>query len=791
MAEDSGMFSDPRGIEQIVWQMRLSDYTRGLDRARIDSLANGAPPYPENEAEENGIEVNVNDLTMARQTHDARIQLYQAFNKPDSFFTMRTDCGAAEKRYERGLTITKLINRPLKRSIAYYEGKRCKFAGLVLHGVGPSNWASSTRWRPIPVGQSDVLIPSRTLLTFDNLPFFAIFRAYTATELKRLTRNVTRGNNPGWDMKSLESCIKWADEQTAKLWGGTNWAEYWSPEKRESRYKDDSGVYASDLAQTIDCWDFYYWDDHGGHEGWRRRLIFDAWGGAGGWKEYGRNKEMPTKNLLGKNKGQFLFSSGNRVFADRLDDIIHFQFADLSAVQPFTYHGVRSLGFLLYAACHLQNRLRCASWEANFENLMMYFRVHSLDEAERALKIEMVRRGVIDESVRFLRPEERWSPDHQFTQVGLSELKQIIQENSASYVQNQNWSRDRTEKTKFQVMAEVNAMQTLVSSALQQAYRYEQSEYETIVKRFMNPNSDDPDVMEFRARALASDIPESLLVANAWDVAPERIWGGGNKTMEMQVAGQLMEWRSAFSADAQEHIKRKAVLAVTDNADEASVLVPRVQPISDARQIAMNAVGSIMVGAPFTFPTDQNHLEICETLIAGLGIMVDEAVKEGGMVSRERADGFVNMLTHIGMMLAKLSEDKAIQGQVAQMQNAVAQIQNEVKAMYQRLDEHEKAQASQQGNGEMAKLQMDLYSKKVQAEAKAQNTRESHAERTAQRQAQQMVERQEREQDHQQELRHRSEDHAVDQALKIAEAESRPREVGQALGSNQGGSSGA
>jgi len=38
---------------------------------------------------------------------------------------------------------------------------------------------------------------------------------------------------------------------------------------------------------------------------------------------------------------------------------VAFQFADLSAVAPFRYHSVRSLGWLLYAVINLQNRLRC------------------------------------------------------------------------------------------------------------------------------------------------------------------------------------------------------------------------------------------------------------------------------------------------------------------------------------------------------------------------------------------------------------------------------------------------
>src|SRR5690349_6486385 len=85
--------------------------------------------------------------------------------------------------------------------------------------------------------------------------------------------------------------------------------------------------------------------------------------------------------IRGDKSEGFLYSSGDRIYGDDLQQMASFQFADLSAVAPFRYHSVRSLGFLLYAPCHLQMRMRCKFSEAVFENLMMYFRVHNMDEA--------------------------------------------------------------------------------------------------------------------------------------------------------------------------------------------------------------------------------------------------------------------------------------------------------------------------------------------------------------------------------------------------------------------------
>src|SRR5262249_31626919 len=150
--------------------------------------------------------------------------------------------------------------------------------------------------------------------------------------------------------------------------------------------------------------------------------------------------------------GQFLYNPHQKVFASRRQELVGFQFADLSAVAPFRYHSVRSLGFLLYGACTIQNRLPCKFHESVFEALCMYFRVRSLDDAERALKIDMVNRGFIDESVQFIPAAERWQVNAALVELGLRENTQLIQDNSSSYLQPTNYARDRTEKTKFQVM---------------------------------------------------------------------------------------------------------------------------------------------------------------------------------------------------------------------------------------------------------------------------------------------------------------------------------------------------
>jgi hypothetical protein len=565
-------FENASEVDQICWQLRYGEWRRSQNRARINALFNGAPPYTPAEQAENGIEFNINDLSGTRLAHDARAQQYSAFCKPGNYFKASTDWGPVHKKDAWSTIVTREVNRPMKRSLEYFEKYRSTIASNVLHGIGPSAWRDGDYWCPDPIGIDDVLIPANTLLTMRNLPFFAVHRSFTGPELKRLTRNAPEGKKThnGWNMDLVESCLEWIDRETNTLMG-TVYPEIWSPEKTQERIKGDGGVYASDNAATIEVFDFYFWNDDDKVEGWNRRMVLDCWatptGAQGGLVRKGGD-------LYNRNKISFLYDSKTRKYATRREELITFQFADLSAVAPFRYHTVRSLGFLLFAVCHVQNRLRCRFNESVFEALMMYFRVKSMDDAQRALKVNLVNRGFIDDSLEFIPAADRFQVNAALVQLGLTENQRLIETNSASYTQNRNAMEDRREKTATQVMAEVNAMSSLIQAGLLQAYKYAEQEDMEIFRRFCKKNSPDPDVRSFQANCMKQGVPLKVLTSEAWDIEHDKIMGAGNKTLEMAMTQQLMEWYPRLDPGPQRSVMRKGILAVTDDAALAMDLVP-------------------------------------------------------------------------------------------------------------------------------------------------------------------------------------------------------------------------
>ena len=214
-------------IDFVTWDMRQSEWPRAKRRALINSLFNGNPPYSDKEVEENGITINVNDLSGTREAHNARAQIAAAFMKPGAYFNCMTDIGTRHKRSGYGRTVTAKAAKVMTRSLPYFECNRSTGAMTILHGIAPCVNVDADRWYPRAIGIDDVLVPGNTELVMDNLPFFAVYRQLTGPQLIKLAK--VPKPDPAWNQSVVDGCLKWIDEQTTRF-AQNYWPDYWQPQ---------------------------------------------------------------------------------------------------------------------------------------------------------------------------------------------------------------------------------------------------------------------------------------------------------------------------------------------------------------------------------------------------------------------------------------------------------------------------------------------------------------------------------------------------------------------------------
>lgn len=739
--------------------MKLADLPRSSNRALVQNLFNGFPPYTSEQVQKNNIDVNVNFLEPSKLAQDARSQYETAFFTPSQYFTVRVDRGPGWRRDEWSEIITTELRKAMKdgkSGLSYRESLRSVFAQLVLHGVGPAVWNNRFSWKPEMQAMADVMVPSQTLVTLENLPYFAVYRRYTSAYLSEAISGPRVDS--GWKVPLVKQCIEWAVKQWGQTIGSTD--ANWNPEKIAEDIKANSLYYASDAVPTINCYDFYYFEE-GKNAGWRRKIVLDtpSFGEASSEKT---RVTKDTKNIL-EGRNQYLYDGGSRNYASDLSQIIHFQFADGSCVAPFRYHSVRSLGYLLYAVCHLQNRLRCSLTSAAFENALQYFRVHNLDDVQRAIKINLTHRGVIPDGVNFVGAQERWKVDAQLIQLVMGLNRQSMADNSTAYTQNFGYSQDEPrEKTATQVTAEVNAATAMVGAMLEQSYGYQKYQNREQCRRFCIPNSKDADVRKFRLACLKAGVPEEVLNVDCWEISVERVMGAGNKQLAIQQAQAIMQYYQLLEPDAQRHALKSYMFAVTSDAAKTALLVPQnPNRVTNSQYEAQVAASTLMLGLPMGLRQGVAHAEFAATLLGLANVEIEKINATGGVGTVEKIAGLQNLLgqTIDGQMItngdgqpsngaashiAILAQDKDAKQIVKQLTDTLGKLLNDVKAFAQRLQEQ---QAQQNGNQPeldpeaAAKIKAQLMA----AEVKAESMREAHAQRSRQRaeiHQQQMQERQ-------------------------------------------------
>lgn len=757
-------FKSAASIEEVVWNMKLMDLKRSSNRALINDLFNGLPPYTDVEQAQNRITTNVNWLDGNRIAHDARRQYSQAFLKPGNYFTVKVDRGPVHKRQEWSEIITVEANKRLKRSTPYAETLRNVFAQLVIHGVGPVTWGDRENWVPTMHMMGDVLLPSRTLRSMQNLPYFAIYRRYTAAELYEKTHGYRV--DKGWQMPVVEKAIKWALQQYGKT-NSSNESTY-SPEKWAEDIKADSGLYSSDQVPTIDCWDFYFLQEDKKEFGWKRRIILDTPN-----VSEGGTVDRSSKNIIG-GRGEYLFNPGDRNYARTISEIIHFQFADGSVVAPFRYHSVRSLGFLLYAVCQLQNRLRCKFNDAVFENLLQYFRVANPEDMQRLKKVDLVNMGIIPDGLNFVKQEERWQINEGMVMAGMNLNRQSMAEHSSSFTQDfgMNPEKESPDKTATQIAAEVNASNAMVGGMLQEAYIYQAPQYEEICRRLCIKNSRNLDAREFRKACLEQGVPEEYLNVKCWQVTPERVIGNGNKTIELAQCNLLMSQIDRFDPDSQRIILRRWTFAAVDDPALADELVPEDKNLTtNSVHDAQLAAGTLLLGLPMNLKQGVNHGEYAATLLGMMNATIQRINQSGGMATEDQILGLQNIAgqdiegqtiegngvaPHIGI----LSQEKSNKAMVKQLADLLSKQMNEVRAFAQRLEE-QKQNAAENGHMQMPPEDLvKLKSQLILAEAKADNMRQAGQMKLEQKQ-----------QSHEQKLQQNQEKHETTMGQQVRQAQ--------------------
>lgn len=662
--------------------MRTAEILRATSRALINDFFNGKPLWNAQEQKDNRILFTFNDKSGAVLLHTARAQFENAFMKQGNLFKVTIPDAPPDKQAEWSNIITTAINKPIMRSNGFMHTEESVWGGVVLHGISSQIWWDDHKWQPDFKGIQDILIPTDTELTMDNLPYMAVRRKMRPGQLfKQTFAKEKRNINRGWDLKAVRTILNSYRDLNANT-NNYNWAD--NPEQMAELYKQNQNYYDGDSAPMITAWDFIYREEETENPGWYKKILLD--------------KDSVVEGLTTDDIATRAIYSSPKPIAANLNEIIHFQFGDGNNVPPFMYHSVRSLAFLTYELLWTMNRLRCQWTQHVFEQMLILFRIQDPSDRSRLQKIVMEAPwGILPEGLNMVRAEERYSCDANLVGGLKAEYKQLVGEASSSYTQEFDNGTSK-ERTKFEVQALLTKVSSLMSSMLNRAARQKYFQCLEIARRFSIKKSRDFDVKKFRNTCREAGIPDKWIDSERWDISVEQTLGGGNRMMELAEASELMQNKDAFEPSAQQEIKHSYALALTGNYRMANRLAPldATPKVTDAIHDAELAFGTLMQGIPVTPKEGVNHPETVETMLRLMTLIIDQINQSGGVGTPQQAMGLNMVAVYVQKQLQFIELDPNNKPMVKQYSDQLGKLMNQVNAMLQR---QQQAAQSNNGNG--------------------------------------------------------------------------------------------
>lgn len=708
-------FSTADRVNSVIQQMLLADKPRAINRARINALFNGDAPYTAEEARENRISNNINFLEGTTIISQARSQFYNGLIKPGTFFSVSLDTGPKHLRGEWGSIITQEMNRIMKSSPKYYHVLENSGANFVLHGPAPVSWIRVEDWCPVAMGVEDLLVPSKTLTDFSNLTQFSVLCDFTIKDLFGFIKNKEEARKLGWNIQMVSKLIEAMSKQQGSGVNNTQW-DYDYPEKAVENYKADSGYWGSDAAPTARCYDFYHLVDEDKEMKWCRKIVLSQQG-----------QGFDLSGIASQN--EFLFDGKNREYAGSLSEMLHVLVGDGAVKAPFRYHSVRSLGYLQYAICHLQNRIRCKFTDAAFESMLWYFRNVADSDGERLEKIDLHHLGIIPEGLSWIPQNERHQVDYGTLNGMLGMNRQLMAESSSSFVRD-NESGSSREMTATEIMARENQSSALMGSMMNRIYTFMPYQYREIARRFSTLDS--PDCVKFRKRCMAEGVdPAVFKNMDAWDIKSERVMGGGNKTLELAQAERMMGIRPLLPPAGQQQVLRDFIVATTDDPSRADTLVPlEAKRSSRAQEIATLAWGSLIDGKPVMVNEGINYIEYADTLLELLNMELGLLQQAEEVPDGRRLLGLQNVIQTITQTVQHIAQDPEQGERVKAYSDALANATNMVKELAKQLQAKMESESQQQGGmspesqAKVMEIQATGEAKRQQKDADAEQKRQ-------------------------------------------------------------------
>jgi len=659
---------------EIVSKLLTDDIVASKNRADVQRMLDGEAPFDENVLEETGQSHRCN-LNFGEGEAMLAAAVSSFYDLPDSvdkmaeFFTKGGDPASQDDAQQ-------IMGEEFHHSVKSWDEFEGNFQQLVLqfvaHGIAVPYFLNRTNpWWQV-VGLENFKAPRGVRTCAPKIPVAVVLRDADTTELYKYIMDEEAAKLRGWNVEETRAALVKAHDSTSPV-SQANWEEL----ARKIKGNDINFGVVSGRVRLAHIWVLEYDGSVSNfitlRDGGNKDFLF---------KEIGAFKSVDECYTL------FTYGVGTNGMLHAIRGLAH-------KIFPFVQVSNQTLcqmvdGARLSSSLVLQPEDETAMEDMAITNYGGVFLISP--------GVKVVEKSIPNLATNAL-PVAR-------------ELSTRMQMNTGSY-QARRATSDSLEKTKFEIQAEIQADNTLTTSAVNLFYHPWGKLLSEMAFRFCDRNlveGDDgaEEVFAWRERCKARGVTDDQIFG-VYRVSPVRAIGYGSANMRLLALDDFMSLYGSLDDVGKNNLLRDR-FAAHMGYSQVDRYVPKLQtvggrPTMEAKIAELETAVLLDSGEAHVTPGDNNliharvHIPLVGNKMQELLNMTENGKSPGEELEEEDVQGMKNAIDHVTEHIKKLSTDAIDKQEVAQMNSAFAQISGNFEGLARNFMAAQQKKAEQPADG--------------------------------------------------------------------------------------------
>lgn len=666
--------------------LRDADIPSSRDRAKIQAMYDGEPPYSKQEQIDagRGDACNV-DMGEAFAEKEAALASYSnLIYGVDQIAAIETEYGDDLQRAAWNQVLSEEFHRLLTRDWSQFHfryQKLCeKFVGF---GVGIMSFDDNMDWRFYSDGFDSILIPMDTEAYDESVEILIRTRQYQPHHLYAWIKDEETALELGWNIEAVRTALMRAVPPQTE--GPRVWEQF-------QRILKDNDLYVSYAKPNRIKLNHY--------------LVREFDG------TYSHHIGMADGSVT-----EYLYSKIGR-FKKANEAFIFFPFG----IGNGDFHSIRGQGFKMYDSIQLGNKMYNHMFDSTIRSTSVIVQPNSAEDLQD-LSLTYLGSGITaaPPGLKFV-PNAIPNLSKDIIPI-VSEISRIRQNNLGSY-QSRDINPDGQSRTLGEAKLQANQESTLSETALNLFYvpweKGLREMWRRVARRdYQQTEPGGREVMEFKRRVLNRGVPAEAIYA-VRSVRAVRSIGYGSPSRRMIIEGQMMELLPFMDEAGRNTFARKRISSYGDNPD---YYIPRVdapsrppidQHIAELQNIALQQGQSQSV-----LPNDNHviHADVHLSAMAQVVQAYEQQTQQGGGSQPQGQQQIMTFLQaglqHAQQHIQQFAMDKTRESDLQKAEQAFTAISKVFKKIQQELQ----AQAQKAALEQASKLNQPQQDPKIAMEA--------------------------------------------------------------------------